>query len=77
MHYFIKNSKIVHLLPAEYHGDPIRDKILVFNEFGTDLSDILEKFGFQNEFIFADKQDEKKFGIFMSVVLRTQKLESI
>ena len=71
----IKNGKIVHLLPQEYHGDPVRGKILVFNEFGTDLGDILEKSGFQSEFIFADKQDEKKFGIFMSVVLRTRKLK--
>lgn len=69
----IKNGQIEHLLPPEYHGDPVRGEILVFNEFGTDLGDILEKFGFQSEFIFADKQDEKNFGIFDSIVLRTQK----
>ena len=71
----IKNGQIVHLLPPEYHGDPVRGKILVFNEFGTNLSDILEEFGFQSEIVFADKEDEKKFGIFSSVVIRTQKVK--
>lgn len=70
---FIKNGKIVHLLSPEYHGDPVRGEILVFNEFGTDLSDILGKLGFQCEFIVAGKIDEKKFGIFSSIVLRTRK----
>jgi len=70
----MEDGKIVQLLPPEYHGDPIRGEILVFNEFGTDLCDILGKVGFQSEIIIADKKDEKKLGIYMSIVLRSRKI---
>jgi len=70
----VENGKIVHLLPPEYHHDPIRGDILVFNEFGTDLRDILQDVGFRTEFFFCDKDDEECFGIFNSVVLRSEKV---
>jgi len=39
---------VEHLLPPEFHGDPIRPKgALVFSDFGRDLIALLEGIGFQ------------------------------
>lgn len=41
------NGEIAHLLPEEYHGDPMGGKgILCFYHFGWDLLDQLREFGF-------------------------------
>jgi SAM-dependent methyltransferase len=37
----------VHLLPPEYHGDPIRGRILAYRTFGFDMFDWLRSFGFE------------------------------
>lgn len=42
-------GEIIHLLPAEYHGDPINaEGCLCFYKFGWDLMDELKAIGFQN-----------------------------
>ena len=43
----LENGTISHLLPPEYHGDPLSaDGCLVFNDFGLDVLDQLENQGF-------------------------------
>ncbi|XXF75439.1 methyltransferase domain-containing protein [Myxococcaceae bacterium GXIMD 01537] len=39
-----RNGDIVHLLPPDFHGNPVDDKgSLVVTEWGTDLADIIQK----------------------------------
>lgn len=42
-----ENGEIEHILPAQYHGDPLsEDGVLCFQEFGWDLLDLLRARGF-------------------------------
>ncbi len=42
------NGEIVHLLPPDYHGDPLSDSgVLCFQSFGMDLLDELQQAGFE------------------------------
>ena len=42
-----ESGELVHLLPAQYHGDPIADAgCLCFQDFGWDLLDLLRTIGF-------------------------------
>jgi len=43
----IELGKIKHLLPPVYHGDPVREKALVFTDFGMDLVELVKSVGFQ------------------------------
>ena len=40
------DGSITHLLPPEYHGDPVSDGVLCFHHFGWDLLDALRAAGF-------------------------------
>lgn len=42
------NQKIEHILPAQYHGDPIRghQPVLVFRDYGEDITQRITKQGF-------------------------------
>jgi hypothetical protein len=40
------DGSITHLLPPEYHGDPVSDGVLCFHHFGWDLLDALREAGF-------------------------------
>ena len=46
-----KDGSIRHLLPAEYHGDPVNSEgILCFQHFGWEMLDNLLKVGFSDAF---------------------------
>ena len=68
---------IVHLLPPEYHGDPLREKILVYTDFGSDIIDILRDFGFKTEIFFPAKKEEEKFGVYRTPVLISEKIKNL
>lgn len=42
------DGSITHILPPEFHGDPVSDGVLCFYHFGWDLLDALRESGFQN-----------------------------
>ncbi len=42
------DGSITHLLPPEYHGDPVSDGVLCFHHFGWDLLDALREAGFES-----------------------------
>jgi len=47
--YINENGTIEHVLPPEYHGDPLSsDGILCYNHFGWELLDELKSIGFEN-----------------------------
>ncbi len=64
----------VNLLPAEYHGDPVRGNILAYRTFGIDIFGVLKTYGFSTE-LFISKYIDKNIGIFDSYVFVSKKLE--
>ncbi|MDD5748225.1 MAG: hypothetical protein PHP64_04115 [Actinomycetota bacterium] len=42
----VHDGDFVHYLPPVYHKDPLGKGSLVFTEFGFDICDILDNFGF-------------------------------
>lgn len=63
----------VHLLPPEYHGDPLRGTILAYRTFGVDLFDQLNKIGFETLVSFSSFAD-RSCGIFDSSVFVSQRV---
>jgi SAM-dependent methyltransferase len=63
----------VHLLPPEYHGDPLRGTILAYRTFGIDLFDQLNEIGFETRVDFSSFAD-RDCGIFDSSVFVSQRL---
>lgn len=57
----------VHLLPPEYHGDPVRGVILAYRTFGTDLLDLLDECGFDTELHLSGRR-EARAGVYDSIV---------
>jgi SAM-dependent methyltransferase len=57
----LRNGKLEHLLPPEYHGDRIRgkDRVLAFRNYGFDITDRLRASGFQEAGI--DRRFAKAF----------------
>ena len=51
----IEDGKVTHLLPPEYHGNPVDPKngSLVFYEYGWDFLDICKQAGFLDAYILA------------------------
>ena len=48
----LKDGKIVHLMPPEYHGDPMNpDGVLCFRYFGWDILDELRAVGFRDAYV--------------------------
>lgn len=66
---FIKNKKIVYLMPAEYHGDDFRGwgKVLCFRDYGKDIVEKIKNQGFRNAEIVTPHQSW--FGCFRPVVV--------
>lgn len=63
----------VNILPEEYHGDPVRGRILAYRNYGIDLFEKLDKLGFSTE-LFLSKYEDEKLGIFDSYVFLSRKL---
>jgi SAM-dependent methyltransferase len=63
----------LYLLPPEYHGDTLRDRILVYTDFGYDLLDELSRLGFDTAVSHSDDDDAVKFGIADSYVFISTK----
>lgn len=58
-----ENGRITHILPPEYHGDPVRDEgILCFQYFGWDIVDALRTVGFRD--VEAIVLDETEYGYY-------------
>jgi SAM-dependent methyltransferase len=62
----------VHLLPPEYHGDPLRGTILAYRTFGIDLFEQLKEIGFETRIEFCTLAD-RRCGIFDSSVFISRK----
>jgi SAM-dependent methyltransferase len=63
----------VYLMPPEYHGDTLRDQILVYTDFGYDLLGQLSTLGFKTEISFSAHQDAVRYGIADSYVFISSK----
>jgi len=62
----------MHLLPPEYHGDPLRGMILAYRAFGIDLYAQLDEIGFETRVAFSSFADRNS-GIFDSSVFLSRK----
>lgn len=61
------------LLPPEYHGDTLREKILVYTDFGYDLLDRLSALGFATSISLSLHRDAVLYGIADSYVFVSRK----
>ena len=64
----------IYLLPPEYHGDTLRDKILVYTDFGYDLLDRLSAHGFATSISHSTHHDAVHYGIADSYVFISRKV---
>jgi SAM-dependent methyltransferase len=73
----IENGKKIHMYPEVYHGDPLREQgALVFTDFGSDMSKMIEDLGFSIETIpfttwYSPKEipyiaDEKEYQTYLN-----------
>lgn len=69
----IRDGHIEYLLPPEYHGDPIRGKILAYRNFGIDVLEKLRQLGFETQLQLSTYRDILRFGIADSIVLVSRK----
>jgi len=63
----------VHLLPPEYHGDPLRGTILAYRTFGIGLFEQLNDIGFETRVDFSSFAD-RNCGIFNSSVFVSRRV---
>lgn len=50
----VKGSEVEHLLPPEYHGDPLSDSgVLCFTHFGWEMLDMARRAGFRDAYAIA------------------------
>ena len=63
----------IHLLPPEYHGDKIRDRIITYRTFGIDLFDTLSEIGFETR-VEQSGPENRVNGIYDSSVFISKKL---
>jgi SAM-dependent methyltransferase len=66
----------VHLMEPEYHGDPIRGRILAYRTFGYDLFDDLRRYGFATDAHVAGRR-ERAYGVVDSVVFVSRRVPSL
>jgi SAM-dependent methyltransferase len=64
----------VHVMPPDYHLDTLRNRILVYTDFGYDLFDLLNALGFQTEVSFFQHRDAMTLGIADSYVFISRKI---
>jgi SAM-dependent methyltransferase len=69
-------DKDVYLLEPEYHGDTLRDRILVYTDFGYDLLSQLSTLGFKTDISFSTHHDAVRYGIADSYVFISSKCAS-
>jgi len=68
-------DKDIYLLPASYHIDPIRDRALVYTDFGYDMFEKLSLLGFETHMKFSLYSDAIRFGIADSYVFISRKTQ--
>jgi SAM-dependent methyltransferase len=68
----LKNGRVMHLLPPQYHGDRIRGshKVLVYRNYGKDIVSRLESVGFLAE---IRRFHQTRYGITDGKVIVSQK----
>ncbi|MGB9181101.1 MAG: class I SAM-dependent methyltransferase [Pyrinomonadaceae bacterium] len=66
-------EKDVYLLPPEYHGDTLRDRILVYTDFGYDIVERLNALGFETSLSLSTHSDAVRYGIADSYVFISRK----
>jgi SAM-dependent methyltransferase len=71
-----KDGEDVYLLEPEYHGDTLRDRILVYTDFGYDLLGRLSNLGFATDILFSTHHDAVRYGIADSYVFISSKCAS-
>ncbi len=71
----INGDKDIYTLPKEYHQDSIRDG-LVYTNFGTDIAELIDEFGYKTEISPAGLNDQKKYCIYDSYVFISEKTHS-
>jgi len=64
----------IYVLPPEYHIDPLRDKALVYTDFGYDLFDKLSSLGFETHLVFSLYRDAVRSSIADSYVFISRKI---
>ena len=64
----------VHCLPPEYHGDTLREKILVYTDFGYEMFDDLAQLGFETTVSCAMHSDFIRYAIADSCVFISKKI---
>ncbi|MFC1585054.1 class I SAM-dependent methyltransferase [Fibrobacterota bacterium] len=69
----VDDSKIRHIRSPAFHSDSLREKILVFTDFGFDLFDFLKSLGFETAVRFSTYSDLLKLGISDSYVFISKK----
>lgn len=69
----LENGVVKHLLPPEYHGDPIRGKILAYRTFGYDIFQILSEMGFESSLSATFFQTTVEHAIADSYVIVSRK----
>lgn len=67
------NKYIPIVLPIEYHGDGIREKIPTYTHLGYDLLDILADIGFKTKIHISEYHEYTKFGTFNCFTFISQK----
>jgi len=68
----VRGAEDVYLLEPRYHGDKIRGEILVYTDFGIDLFERLEGYGFSTRLLRSTYLDQR-YGIYDSYVFISQK----
>lgn len=69
----LENGQVKHLLPPEYHGDPIRGEILAFRNFGYDIFASLAALGFEAKLSSTFLRDTLRYAIADSQVIVSRK----
>lgn len=64
----------MHLLPPAYHGDTLRDKILVYTDYGYDLIPRLSSHGFDTRVRLSTHADARLRGMADSSVFVSRKI---
>lgn len=67
----------VYLLPPEYHGDTLRERILVYTDFGYDTVERLSTLGFETSISISTHSDAVRYGIADSYVFISRKAAAL
>ncbi len=70
---FARGDGDVCLLPAEYHGDPIRGRSVVQTSFGYDAGALVAELGFEVRLRIASYAEQVRYGVFGSYTFIARK----